>query len=141
MRLLLVAAAAIIRKDAAGTVRVLLAKRPEGKPLAGLWEYPGGKLEQGESPEECLARELSEELAIEVEAQDLQPITFASHRIDDEKHLLMPLWRITKFVGEPVGAEGQELAWVEAEALPTYDMPPADVPLIEPVQRAMRMPI
>ena len=160
MRLLLVAAAAIVRREG-GVPQVLLAQRPAGKPLAGLWEFPGGqsrtavffciavftallslwcagKLEVGEPPESCLVRELKEELDIIVDDTHLTPITFASHALDAEKHLLMPLWRVTEFEGEPIGAEGQQLAWVEADALPSYEMPPADLPLIEPVQRAMQ---
>ena len=136
MKLLLVAAAAIMREQG-GTTQLLLAQRPKGKALAGLWEFPGGKMEPGEQPEACLVRELKEELDIEVDVGSLIPITFASHQIDGEKHLLMPLWRVDSFKGEPVGAEGQQLAWVEADALATYDMPPADIPLILPVQRAM----
>ena len=137
MRLLLVAAAAIIRRQA-GVPHVLLAQRPEGKSLAGLWEFPGGKLEPGEPPEDCLIRELREELGIEVDASNLVPITFASHALDAEKHLLMPLWQVTEFDGEPAGIEGQQLAWVPAEELSSYAMPEADGPLVVPVQRAMR---
>ena len=135
MRLLLVAAAAIMRND--GVPRVLLARRPEGKPLAGLWEFPGGKLEPGEPPEACLVRELREELAIEVTGE-LVPLSFASHALDEEKHLLMPLYSVTGFEGEPVGAEGQKLAWVTAAELAEYEMPPADGPLIAPVQQALQ---
>ena len=130
-------AAAIMRREG-GVPRVLLAQRPAGKPLAGLWEFPGGKLEVGEQPEECLRRELREELSIEVDAVGLVPLTFASHALDGEKHLLMPLWQVTSFDGEPVGAEGQELSWATAEQLSEYAMPPADAPLLPVVQRAMQ---
>ena len=125
-----------MRKEG-GVPRVLLAQRPAGKPLAGLWEFPGGKLDAGESPEECLIRELKEELEISVHFSNLQAITFASHPLDEEKHLLMPLWRITDFDGEPIGAEGQQLTWVKADELTSYEMPPADLPLIMPVQREL----
>jgi 8-oxo-dGTP diphosphatase len=125
VRLLLVAAAVLLD----GEGRVLLAQRPQGKSLAGLWEFPGGKIEAGERPEAALARELHEELGIEVATIDLIPTSFASHAYEDF-HLLMPLWRTRKWMGEPMPREGQELAWVHIDALTDYPMPPADIPLI-----------
>ena len=125
VRLLLVAAAVLLD----GEGRVLLAQRPQGKSLAGLWEFPGGKIESGERPEAALARELQEELGIEVAATDLVPTGFASHAYDDF-HLLMPLWRTRTWTGEPTSREGQDLAWVDIGALSDYPMPPADIPLI-----------
>jgi 8-oxo-dGTP diphosphatase len=123
-RLILVAASALVDVDG----RVLLAKRPPGRALAGLWEFPGGKVEAGETPEEALIRELREELGIEVQAKCLAPFTFASHAYEDF-HLLMPLFLCRKWGGEIVAREGQELAWVRAKKLGDYDMPPADEPL------------
>lgn len=125
MRLLLVAAAALVNGDGA----VLLAQRPEGKSLAGLWEFPGGKIEAGEIPEAALCRELAEELNLKVEPSDLMPLTFASHAYHDF-HLLMPLWTTKRWQGEPVGQEGQNLAWVMARDLDRYPMPDADIPLV-----------
>jgi 8-oxo-dGTP diphosphatase len=124
VRLVLVAAAALVD----GEGRVLLAQRPYGKALAGLWEFPGGKIEPGERPEAALARELHEELGITVDAADLQPASFASHAYPDF-HLMMPLWVCRHWQGEPAGREGQALAWVAANDLEGYPMPPADVPL------------
>lgn len=128
MSLLLVVAAALI--DAEN--RVLLAQRPEGKQLAGLWEFPGGKLHPGERPEQALVRELAEELGIIVEAADLAPLTFASHPYEDF-HLLMPLYACRRWRGEPQPHEGQALAWARPRELYSYDMPPADAPLISPL--------
>ncbi|MET0567829.1 MAG: (deoxy)nucleoside triphosphate pyrophosphohydrolase [Hyphomicrobiaceae bacterium] len=122
--LLLVAACALIDIDG----RVLLAKRPPGRPLAGLWEFPGGKLEPGETPETALVRELEEELGIRVAPKCLAPLTFASHGYDTF-HLLMPLFACRKWEGEVVARQGQELAWVRAKRLGDYEMPPADEPL------------
>jgi 8-oxo-dGTP diphosphatase len=116
--------------------RVLLAQRPAGKKMAGLWEFPGGKVEEDESPEQALVRELREELGIAVDAVDLEPLAFASHTYDDF-HLLMPLFDCTRWRGTPAPCEGQILAWVAAEDLSSYQMPPADIPLIEPLRRAM----
>lgn len=132
MKLLLVSAAALIRPDGC----VLLAQRPRGD-LAGLWEFPGGKLEPAEAPEACLIRELREELSIEVDAAALEPLTFASHAINADRHLLMPLYAIRDWQGEPVGAEGQSLEWVASGDLEGFAMPEADVPLIPHVRRAM----
>jgi 8-oxo-dGTP diphosphatase len=125
MRLLLVVAVALVDADD----RVLIAQRPEGKQLAGLWEFPGGKLEPGERPEEALIRELREELAIEVKAACLAPLTFASHAYPDF-HLLMPLFVCRRWDGFVQSREGQALKWVRAKALRDYPMPPADPPLI-----------
>lgn len=125
MRLVLVVAAALIDTDN----RVLIAQRPEGKTLAGLWEFPGGKLEPNERPEPALIRELREELGIVVEEPCLAPLTFASHAYDDF-HLLMPLYICRKWDGTVTPREGQQLAWVRANKLRDYPMPPADLPLI-----------
>lgn len=124
-RLLLVVAVALIDADN----RVLISKRPEGKQLAGLWEFPGGKLDPGESPEDALMREVREELAIELCRECLAPLTFASHRYDGF-HLLMPLYICRTWDGEITPQEGQEIAWVRANRLQNYPMPPADVPLL-----------
>jgi 8-oxo-dGTP diphosphatase len=125
MRLLLVVAVALVDADG----RVLIAQRPEGKQLAGLWEFPGGKLEPGEGPEDALIRELREELGIEVKAACLAPLTFASHAYPDF-HLLMPLFICRRWDGFVQSREGQALKWVRAKALRDYPMPPADAPLI-----------
>ncbi|MCZ8208379.1 MAG: (deoxy)nucleoside triphosphate pyrophosphohydrolase [Hyphomonadaceae bacterium] len=125
MRLLLVAAAALVNGDGA----VLLAQRPQGKSLAGLWEFPGGKIESGENPEAALCRELAEELGLDVDPKDLKPLTFASHAYADF-HLLMPLWTARRWYGDPMGQEGQQLAWVQPEDLNSYPMPEADIPLV-----------
>lgn len=122
----LVVAAALI--DAHG--RVLLAQRPEGKAMAGLWEFPGGKVEPGETPEAALARELAEELEIVVTAKDLEPITFASHTYDNF-HLLMPLFMVKQWAGSPKPAEGQTLDWVAPQDLHRYPAPAADIPLFD----------
>jgi 8-oxo-dGTP diphosphatase len=123
--ILLVSAVALIDPDG----RVLLARRPEGKHLAGLWEFPGGKVNPGESPEAALIRELAEELGIETDERCLAPFTFASHRFDSF-HLLMPLYLCRVWRGIPAPREGQTLAWVRKAALADYKMPPADVPLV-----------
>ena len=125
MRVLLVAAVALIDSDG----RVLISKRPEGKQLGGLWEFPGGKVEQGERPETALIRELKEELSIDVAESCLAPLTFASHAYDDF-HLLMPLYVCRRWTGIVRGAEGQEIKWVQASKLKDFPMPPADLPLI-----------
>lgn len=109
--------------------RILLAQRPEGKPMAGLWEFPGGKVETGETPEYTLIREMNEELGIMTGVDCLQPVTFASHSYDDF-HLLMPVFACRTWKGIPQGREGQNLKWVHKNDLNKYDMPPADVPLI-----------
>jgi 8-oxo-dGTP diphosphatase len=124
-RLLLVAACALVDADG----RVLIAQRPEGKQLAGLWEFPGGKVEKGETPEECLIRELREELGIETQTACLAPLTFASHGYD-HFHLLMPLYVCRRFSGIPEPKEAQALKWVKPNRLRDYPMPPADAPLI-----------
>ena len=128
-KLLLVVACALIDKDN----RILLAQRPEGKNLAGLWEFPGGKVEQGEEPEVALMRELYEELGITTKVDCLAPLSFASHTYDDF-HLLMPLYICRRFEGFARGREGQAIKWVRPDALQDYPMPPADLPLI-PVLR------
>ena len=125
MKTLLVSAVALI--DIEG--RVLLAQRPEGKSMAGLWEFPGGKIESGETPEAALIRELHEELGIDTWASCLAPLTFASHSYDDF-HLLMSLFACRKWVGIPQSKEGQAFKWVRANELRNYPMPAADVPLI-----------
>ena len=125
MKIVLVSAVALIDPDG----RVLLAQRPEGKSLAGLWEFPGGKVEPDESPEAALIRELKEELGINTWQSCLAPLTFASHSYDSF-HLLMPLFACRRWEGIVQGLEGQRLAWVKAENLRDYPMPPADVPLI-----------
>ncbi len=128
MKLVLVAAIALVRDS-----RVLLAERPAGKALAGLWEFPGGKVEPGETPEACLVRECAEELGITLRPDDLTPLTFASHTYDDF-HLLMPLYACRAWQGEPQGQEGQRLAWATAAELETYPMPPADDPLLPAIR-------
>ena len=125
-RLLLVAACALVDTDG----RVLLAQRPEGKQLAGLWEFPGGKVEPGETPEQCLIRELQEEIGIETDIPCLAPLTFASHSYDDF-HLLMPLFVCRRFRGIAQPKEGQVLKWVRPKQMRDYSMPPADAPLIQ----------
>ncbi|PNH06927.1 CTP pyrophosphohydrolase, partial [Tetrabaena socialis] len=129
--------AAGVSSSSGGPVRVLLAQRPEGKANAGLWEFPGGKLDPGETPEAALVRELREELAIGVEAADLAPLSFASHAYP-HFHLLMPLYACRRWSGEPRGAEGQAVAWVRAEEVRSYALTPADVPLVPAVLAAMR---
>ena len=124
-RIVLVAAVALVDADG----RVLLAQRPEGKAMAGLWEFPGGKVDPGETPEIALIRELAEELGIDVAASCLAPFTFASHTYPDF-HLLMPLYVCRKWSGIPVPREGQRLRWVRAAQLGDYPMPPADKPLV-----------
>ena len=125
MNLLLVVAVALVDADG----RVLIARRPEGKALAGLWEFPGGKLGANETPEEALIRELREELGIEVKAPCLAPLTFASHAYEDF-HLLMPLYVCRRWEGFVQPLEGQALKWVRPKELRAYPMPPADEPLI-----------
>jgi 8-oxo-dGTP diphosphatase len=124
-QVLLVAAVALVDADG----RVLLAERPEGKPMAGLWEFPGGKVHAGETPETALIRELKEELGIDTDAKCLAPFTFASHSYP-EFHLLMPLYVCRVWQGIVQPCEGQRLAWVRADRLADYPMPPADVPLV-----------
>lgn len=125
MKTVLVSAVALIDPDG----RVLLAQRPEGKSLAGLWEFPGGKVEPGETPEAALIRELHEELGIETWQSCLAPLTFASHSYDSF-HLLMPLFACRRWDGIVQAQEGQKLAWVKPERLQDFPMPPADLPLI-----------
>jgi 8-oxo-dGTP diphosphatase len=125
----LVSAVALIDRDG----RVLLAQRPAGKRMAGLWEFPGGKIETGETPEAALIRELGEELGIDTAESCLAPLTFASHSYDDF-HLLMLVYVCRKWSGTPRPLEGGELAWVRASRLRDYDMPPADTPLIPVLQ-------
>jgi 8-oxo-dGTP diphosphatase len=124
-RLLLVVAAALWDADG----RVLIAQRPAGKSLAGLWEFPGGKVEAAESPEAALIRECWEEIGVRIEPRALQPLTFASHAYADF-HLLMPLYAVHRWTGEPQPKEAQALAWAAPTELASYPMPPADLPLI-----------
>ena len=125
MRLVLVAACALIDPDG----RVLITRRPPGKPMAGLWEFPGGKIESSERPEDSLIRELKEELDIDVQESCLAPLTFASHAYEDF-HLLMPLYVCRRWGGTVAAREGQEIKWVRPQQLKDYPMPPADKPLI-----------
>lgn len=129
MKTLLVAAVALIDADG----RVLLAQRPPGKSMAGLWEFPGGKVEADETPETALIRELHEELGIDTWTSCLAPLTFASHAYDDF-HLLMPVYACRRWNGIVRPQEGQQLAWVRAGDLRNYPMPPADIPLIPVLQ-------
>ena len=125
MKMILVSAVALIDRDG----RVLIAQRPEGKSMAGLWEFPGGKIEGGETPEQALIRELYEELGIETWSSCLAPLTFSSHRYN-EFHLLMPLFVCRKWDGVPKSKEGQNLKWVRVNKLKDFPMPAADIPLI-----------
>ncbi|MGR3343605.1 MAG: 8-oxo-dGTP diphosphatase MutT [Paracoccaceae bacterium] len=125
MKIVLVAAVALIDADG----RILLSQRPDGKHMAGLWEFPGGKVKPGETPENALIRELDEELGIDTWASCLAPLAFASHTYDDF-HLLMPVFACRKWIGVARAREGQALAWVRANKLREYSMPPADLPLI-----------
>ena len=125
VKIVLVAACALIDADG----RVLIAQRPEGKAMAGLWEFPGGKIEDGERPEQTLIRELREELGIGVNEACLAPLTFASHSYADF-HLLMPLYVCRRWEGIAAALEGQRLAWVKPNRLRDYPMPPADEPLV-----------
>lgn len=128
MKIVLVVACALVDADR----RVLIAQRPEGKQLAGLWEFPGGKIEIGETPEAALIRELSEELGIETKEACLAPLTFASHTYADF-HLMMPLYVCRKWQGTPIAREHAALKWVRPQTLHDYAMPPADEPLIAPL--------
>ena len=127
--LVLVAAVALIDADG----RVLLARRPQGKAMAGLWEFPGGKVHEGETPEAALIRELKEELGVDTAESCLAPFAFASHGYPDF-HLLMPLYVCRRWTGTPAALEGQELAWVRPQRLADYPMPPADRPLVAMLQ-------
>jgi 8-oxo-dGTP diphosphatase len=124
--LMIVSAAALVRGDG----RLLLAQRPEGKTMAGLWEFPGGKVEAGESPQGALARELKEELGIAVNESDMTAFSFASHAYE-RFHLLMPVFLIRSWEGEVTAQEGQQLAWVSAGEIRSYPAPAADLPLFE----------
>lgn len=130
--ILLVAAAVLIDSDG----RILLARRPQGKSMAGLWEFPGGKINAYETPEQALIRELHEELGIEISANCLTPLTFASHDYDTF-HLLMPLFLCRVWLGIPQGRENQTLAWVSSGNLTNYPMPPADLPLIAHIRESI----
>ena len=134
-KLVLVVAVAFL--DSHG--RVLLAERPAGKSMAGLWEFPGGKVELGETPEAALARELHEELGVTIDLETCFPLTFASHTYEKQNfHLLMPLYGCTGWSGTFSSREGQRFDWVDAERLPTMPMPEADIPLLPAVLQAMR---
>ncbi|MEX0591102.1 MAG: (deoxy)nucleoside triphosphate pyrophosphohydrolase [Xanthobacteraceae bacterium] len=135
MRLVLVAACALVDVDG----RVLVTRRPQGKTMAGLWEFPGGKVEPGELLEQSLIRELTEELGIDVTQACLAPLTFASHAYADF-HLLMPLWVCRRWEGIVTAREGQELAWVRPQRLRDYPMPPADEPLIPHLIELLAVP-
>jgi 8-oxo-dGTP diphosphatase len=124
-KIVLVVACALVDVDG----RVLIAQRPAGKPMAGLWEFPGGKIEDGERPEQTLIRELREELGVTVSEDCLAPLTFASHSYSDF-HLLMPLYVCRRWEGTVTAREGQRLAWMKPNQLRDYEMPPADVPLV-----------
>lgn len=128
MKTVFVVACALVDADR----RVLIAKRPEGKQLAGLWEFPGGKVEPGETPEAALLRELKEELGIETKSACLAPLTFASHTYEDF-HLMMPLYVCRKWQGVVQNLEHADLKWVRPQKLRDFDMPPADLPLIAPL--------
>ena len=125
MKTVLVSAVALIDPDG----RVLIAQRPEGKSMAGLWEFPGGKVEAGETPESALIRELHEELGIDTWESCLAPLAFASHSYEDF-HLLMPLFACRKWEGTPMSREQQALKWIRTSELRDFPMPPADIPLI-----------
>lgn len=125
MKLVLVVACALVDADR----RVLIAQRPEGKHMAGMWEFPGGKVEPDETPEAAIIRELQEELGISTKTACLAPVSFASHTYENF-HLLMPLYACRKWQGTPVSHEHQALKWVRPQALRDYPMPPADEPLI-----------
>ena len=129
MNTILVVAAALIDKDG----RMLLAQRPPNKSMVGLWEFPGGKVEDGENPEYALIRELNEELGIDTWGSCLAPLSFASHSYEDF-HLLMPLFVCRKWIGTPTAMEGQVLKWVSKNDLKNYAMPPADIPLIAAIR-------
>lgn len=125
-KMVFVVAAAMVDADG----KILLARRPEGKSMAGLWEFPGGKLEENETPEAALCRELHEELQVEARPENLEPFSFAS--FDYPKfHLFMPLYLLRNWTGQPTPMEGQSIAWVEPGKLSTYPAPPADTPLFE----------
>ena len=125
MKIVLVSAVALIDADS----RILISQRPGGKSMAGLWEFPGGKVEAGETPEAALIRELHEELGIDTWESCLAPLTFASHGYDDF-HLIMPLFACRKWEGTPRSREGQKLKWIKVSKINEYPMPPADRPLI-----------
>ena len=133
MNVLLVAACALLDRDG----RVLIAQRPEGKAMAGLWEFPGGKVEPGETPEAALARELREELDVEPCPECFEPFAFASHAYD-EFHLLMPLYVCRRWDGFVRPLEGQQVAWAYPDRLHEFAMPPADEPLVAELRDRLR---
>ena len=128
--ILLVVACALLDADG----RVLIAQRPEGKALAGLWEFPGGKVDAGETPEQAVVRELREELGVEPCERCLQPFAFSSHSMEDGRHLLMPLYLCRKWDGFPDPQEGQTIAWVKPKDFSSYPMPEADKPLASEIR-------
>lgn len=133
-RILLVVGVALVDKQ---QNKVLLAERPPSKNNAGLWEFPGGKVDAGEGPEEALARELMEELNVQVNVEDMVPLSFASYKYPS-RHILLPLYLCHKWQGELRANEGQSIAWVGPEELPSYKVTPADVPLVPIVIKAMQ---
>ena len=134
-RMVLVAAAALVDIDG----RVLICQRPDGKQLAGLWEFPGGKVEAGETPEACLIRELEEELGIKVSHACLAPFVFASHAYESF-HLLMPLYLVRRWEGQVTNREHKAMAWVKPNEMDRYEMPPADIPLLSHFQNVSAVP-
>ena len=133
MKIITVVAAALVDKQG----KTLVAQRPEGKHMAGLWEFPGGKLEEGETPEEALIRELKEELGIKATKQDLQPISFVSHDYESF-HLVMLLYGCRRWYGQVRANEHSDLKWTWGDQLAKLPMPPADAPLLEPLTHYMR---
>lgn len=133
---LFVTAAALIDRNG----RILVQKRPEGKPMAGLWEFPGGKVETGETPEAALIRELNEELGISVKEADIEPVGFASEPLEDQ-HLILLLYKCRKWTGHVQSPESLDLQWLSVEAIQDLPMPPADGPLVQMLSNVLRAPV